>query len=176
MVYFWRMTGALMLQPAAYEDVEADPSSLWQSALTVLLSSLAAGIGIVRFAHGNWTAIGFVVTVAFMAWMLWSLVTYQIGARILPTPQTDVTFGQLLRTIGLASAPGVFRVAGLIPRYTTAVFAVTSIWMLAAMVVAVRQALDYQSTTRAFAVCALGWILALSFAIGLGIFFGPQLS
>ena len=34
-----------------------------------------------------------------------------------------------------------------------------TIWMLVAMVVAVRQALDYHSTYRAIGVCLLGWIV-----------------
>jgi hypothetical protein len=33
------------------------------------------------------------------------------------------------------------------------------LWMLAAFVVAVRQALDYQSLGRAAAVCAIGWVV-----------------
>jgi hypothetical protein len=50
------------------------------------------------------------------------------------------------------------------------VFLVASIWMLVAMVIAVRQALDYKSTLRAIGVCAIGWviqalILALMFAV-----------
>jgi hypothetical protein len=48
--------------------------------------------------------------------------------------------------------------------------------MLAAMVVAVRQALDFTSTARAVAVCALGWVLALAIALTLGLFFGPTVS
>jgi len=37
--------------------------------------------------------------------------------------------------------------------------------MLVAMVVAVRQALDYQSTLRAIGVCVIGWVIqAIIFA------------
>jgi hypothetical protein len=48
--------------------------------------------------------------------------------------------------------------------------------MLIAMVVAVRQALDYQSTARAVAVCALGWALSIGIAIVAQLFFGPTVS
>jgi predicted MFS family arabinose efflux permease len=48
--------------------------------------------------------------------------------------------------------------------------------MLAAMIVAVRQALDYKSTARALAVCGVGWALAIAIAVGLGLVFGPTLS
>ena len=33
------------------------------------------------------------------------------------------------------------------------------VWMLVAMVIAVRQALDFQSTYRAIGVCLIGWII-----------------
>jgi hypothetical protein len=48
--------------------------------------------------------------------------------------------------------------------------------MLAAMVVAVRQALDYRSTAKAVAVCLLGGILAATIALVLGFFLGPTVS
>ena len=35
----------------------------------------------------------------------------------------------------------------------------TALWMLAAMVVAVRQALDYESTGRAIGVCVVGFLV-----------------
>jgi hypothetical protein len=92
----------------------------------------------------------------------------------LPVARTQADVGQLLRTIGFATAPGILRVAGVIPGTTTVVFAATAVWMLVAMIVAVRQALDYASTARAVAVCALGWALALGLAFGIGILFAPS--
>ena len=94
----------------------------------------------------------------------------------MPGPQTRSSVGELLRTIGFASAPGCLRVLGIVPGATIPVFAVTAIWMLAAMAVAVRQALDYQTTARAVAVCVLGWVLAIALAIALGLMFGPTLT
>jgi hypothetical protein len=81
-----------------------------------------------------------------------------IGTRLLPTAQTHADWKQLLRTTGFASAPGLIRVAGLIPLIGWFVYLIAGIWMLAAFVVAVRQALDYTSTLRAVGVCVLGWI------------------
>jgi hypothetical protein len=47
---------------------------------------------------------------------------------------------------------------------------VTSVWMLVAMVIAVRHALDYKSALRAVGVCCVGWIVQiLILAILLGI-------
>jgi predicted MFS family arabinose efflux permease len=40
----------------------------------------------------------------------------------------------------------------------------------------VRQALDYEHTSRAVAVVVLGAALALTVALGLGLLFGPTVS
>ena len=82
----------------------------------------------------------------------------------------------MLRTLGFAATPGLLRVFGVIAPAAIPVFVLSAVWMLAAMVVAVRQALDYTNTTRAVAVCVLGWALAIVMAIGLGLLFGPTLS
>jgi hypothetical protein len=53
----------------------------------------------------------------------------------------------------------LIRVFGIIPGLTALVFSVAGIWMLIAMVIAVRQALDYKSTWRAIGVCVIGWVI-----------------
>lgn len=170
-----RVTGAALLNPAIYEEVEADRAATVQAMGVVALSSLAAGIGALGISSARITALGGISLLAFAVWGIWALLTLQIGTRILPSPRTQADMGQLLRTLGFATAPGIFRIAGIIPGTTTIVFAVTAVWMLMAMIVAVRQALDYTSTARAFAVCALGWVLAIGMAAGIGIFFSPPL-
>ena len=94
----------------------------------------------------------------------------------MPEPQTRVDVGELLRTIGFASTPGLLRVFGIIPGVAIPAFVISSVWMLFAMVIAVRQALDFRSTARAIGVCVLGWMLAIAMAVALGLFFGPTVS
>jgi hypothetical protein len=174
--YLQRLVGAAALDSAIYEEVEADQSATTQAFATVLLSSLAAGLGARGFGGDTVGHIAFMSTIALLSWAAWAVVTFEIGVRIMPEPQTQSNVGELLRTIGFATAPGCLRVLGVLPGLTIPVFAVTAIWMLAAMIVAVRQALDYQSTARAVAVCGLGWVLAITIAIVLGMTFGPSLS
>ncbi len=165
-----------MLNAATYEEVEADRGAVAQSAAVVLLSSLAAGFGARGFGASHPVDVALYAGISLVAWMMWAALTYQIGASLLPESQTRADVGELLRTIGFASAPGLLRIFGLAPGLTTVVFAVSAVWMLAAMIVAVRQALDYTGTGRAIAVCTLAWSLALIFAVALGIFVGPQVS
>ena len=170
-----RLTGAALLNSAIYEEVESDRAATMQAMGVVALSSLAAGVGVLGLTSARITTLAGISLLAFAVWGVWALLTLQIGTRIFPSPRTQADLGQLLRTIGFATAPGILRLAGLIPGTAAVVFAVTAIWMLMAMIVAVRQALDYTSTARAFAVCAIGWALALGFTIAIGIFWSPPL-
>jgi hypothetical protein len=163
-----RMILSAKLDAGVYEEVEADRTALGQAMTVVILSSVAAGIGTVQQTGTGGILVGTVM--ALLGWFVWAGLTLVIGTRILPEPQTRADYGQLLRTIGFASAPGVTRILGIIPGVTTIVYFAAGIWMLAAMVVAVRQALDYRSTWRAVGVCLIGWIvqalfIALIFAI-----------
>jgi hypothetical protein len=174
--FLQRVIGAMALDAAVYEEVEADQGGTGQAMIVVLLSSLAAGIGARGLGGTTISNIAFVSIVSLIGWVAWALVTFEIGRRILPEPQTRVDVGELLRTIGFATSPGLLRVFGILPRVTLPAFAITSVWMLLAMIVAVRQALDYTSTGRAVAVCLIGWLLAIGLAIGLGLLFGPTVS
>ena len=107
---------------------------------------------------------------AIIAWFIWAFITYFIGTRLLPGPQTKADYGEMLRTIGFSSSPGLIRVLGIIPGLTSIIFILAAVWMLIAMVIAVRQALDYEGTLRAVGVCVVGWviqvaILALLFSV-----------
>ena len=174
--FLQRLIGAAALDSAIYEEVEADRAATGQALTVIILSSLAAGVGARGLGGATLPNAAFFALVSLMAWGAWALLTLQIGGRLLPEPETNVDVGELLRTTGFAAAPGILRVFGLLPGVTIPVFVITAVWMLAAMVVAVRQALDYRSTGRAIAVCVLGWALAIAFAVALGIFFGPGLS
>ena len=171
-----RLFGAAALDAAIYEEIEADRSATPQAMLVVVLSSLAAGIGASGLGGVSAANALLVSAIALIAWAAWALVIFEIGARLMPEAQTRVDVGELMRTIGFASAPGMIRVFGIIPSVTIPAFAIAAIWMLLAMIVAVRQALDYTSTARAVAVCGLGWALAIAIAVALGLFFGPTVS
>lgn len=171
-----RLVGASMLEAATYEELEADPRATSQALVVVLLSSVSAGLGARGFGMHGLSTVVFFAAVALMAWVAWSLVIYQVGVRLLPAADTRADLGELLRTMGFATAPGILRVVGAVPGLTTAVMVITAVWMLAAMIVAVRQALDYGTTRRAVIVCVLGWLFAIAFVFLFGVLFAPRLS
>jgi len=151
-----RMIRAAKLDAALYEEVEADRGALGQATLVVVLSSLCAGVGSVHRAGQIGAVAGTLAALA--GWYIWAFLTYWIGTKLLPEAHTRADYGELLRTIGFASAPGVIRIAGVVPGLDGAAFFAAAVWMLAAMILAVRQALDYTSTLRAVGVCLIGWL------------------
>ena len=131
-----RMLRAAKLDVQLYEEVEHDEGALGQATTVVVLSAVAAGIG--SLGIGGLTGLVSGTLAALFGWYVWAFLTYYIGTRLLPEPQTRADHGQLLRTIGFASAPGLIRVAGIIPGLGAIVFSVAGIWMLVATVIAVR--------------------------------------
>ncbi|MFQ6091751.1 MAG: YIP1 family protein [bacterium] len=152
-----RIIRAAKLDVNLYEEVEADKGAMGQAMGVVVLSSVAAGIGTIATRGVAGIMIGAIS--ALISWYIWAYLTYLIGTKLLPEPQTRADPGELLRTIGFASSPGLIRVLAIIPGLVGIVFLVASIWMLVTMVIAVRQALDYTSTLRAVGVCFIGWIV-----------------
>lgn len=162
-----RLIRAAKLDINLYEEVEADKTALGQAMGVVVLSSIAAGIGAMVFKRPMTLVIA--VLGALIGWYIWAFLTYWIGTKLLPEPQTKADVGELLRTIGFSSSPGLIRILGIIPALRGIVFSVASIWMLIAMVIAVRQALDYKSTGRAVGVCLIGWLILLAVSLLFGL-------
>lgn len=160
-----RMIGAARLSPATYEEVEADKSALGQAMLVVALSAAAAGVGEIGdkgLLRPIASAFG-----ALIGWYIWAVLTWFIGTKLLPESTTQADIGQLLRTTGFSAGPGIIRIFAFLPMLGGFIRIVAGVWMLSSMVVAVRQALDYQATWRAVLVCVIGF--AVNVAIGVAI-------
>ena len=165
-----RIIRAAKLDVHLYEEVEADKGAMGQAMAVVVLSSIAGGIGTPAGLGLGGILIGTIA--ALVAWYIWAFLTYFIGTKLVPEPQTKADIGELLRTIGFSSSPGFIRVLGIIPFLRGLVFLVAGVWMLVAMIIAVRQALDYQSTLRAVGVCIIGWIAQAAVLMLLFYFLG----
>jgi hypothetical protein len=160
---FNRMFRAAQVKPALYEEVEADATATGQALLVVALTSIAAGIGtgFGALSAGGTTeffyGLLFGLAGSIAGWLVWALFAYIFGVSILKGPKTSSTWGELLRTMGFASSPGVLRIFGFIPGLGSIIVLVASVWTLVATVVAIRQALDF-STWRAILTALIGWI------------------
>ena len=155
-VFVNRIIRACKLDTTLYEEVEADKSATLQAALVVVLSSLAAGVGALSLGASNFLM---APVLSLVSWYIWAYLIYLIGAKLFPEPGTKADHGELLRTIGFSSAPGLIRIFGFTPELMTITYIGAGIWMLVAMVIAVRQALDYESTWRAVGVVVIGFLV-----------------
>ena len=169
-VFINRIIRACKLDVSLYEEVEADKSATLQAALVVVLSSLDAGVGALSLGASNFLM---APILSLVSWYVWAYLIYIIGVKIFPETNTKADHGELLRTIGFSSAPGLIRIFGFTPDLMTITFLGGGIWMLVAMVIAVRQALDYESTWRAIGVVVIGFLVQAIILIILLRIFGP---
>ncbi len=156
-----RMVRAAKLDVSLYEEVEADDGATLQALLVVVLANVATAIGTWGMSTGGNPLQALVG--ALVGWALFAASIYLVGAKLMASETTDASVPQLLRTIGFAASPALLNVVGIVPLLGIIVVPITCVWVLAATVIAVRQALDYTSTARAIAVCILGVVV---FAIG----------
>lgn len=175
-LFIRRFIGALMLDAGAFEDIESDRRA-GASAVLVIAMACAAG----AFAGRSVSAAGspgFAIAMAIMLgwWVVWAMLITAIGTRLLPELQTRSNPSELLRSIGFAAAPGSFYVFAAMPAVAIFVFVLVSLWMIAATVIAVRQALDYTTTWRAIAVCVVAWLLSFGLIAAISTVFTRPVS
>ena len=170
-VFVNRIIRACKLDVSLYEEVEADKNATLQAALVVVLSSLAAGVGAISMGSSNFLL---APILSLISWYIWAYLIYLIGVKLFPEANTKSNHGELLRTIGFSSAPGLIRIFGFTPELMSITFIGAGIWMLIAMIVAVRQALDYESTWRAIGVVIIGVLVQAIILIMLLRIFGQS--
>tara|TARA_Y100000817_G_C16589642_1_gene425737 strand:- start:38 stop:604 length:567 start_codon:yes stop_codon:yes gene_type:complete len=171
MNYFQRLKKAIFLDVAFYEEVEKDKKFNDQAMMTVVLVSVVQGFMIAGFAP---IALVQGILGSLIRFLIWAFFIAFVGTRILPEPETESNTGELIRTLGFAYAPGLLVVFKIFPIISTFIDPVVTILQLAAMTIAVRQALDFNSTVRAVGVCIVAFILmivALTLFIGFTAFF-----
>ena len=168
MSYAERIYKAIMLDVEFYESVEADKSLTRQAMMTVALVAIVQGFVVAGITAPIALAQGVLGSV--IRWFLWAFFIAFVGTKILPEPETESNTGELLRTLGFAYAPGLLVVFQFIPLIGGLIDPLVVILQLAAMTVAVRQALDFSSTVRAVGVCIVAFIVML-LALSLFILF-----
>ena len=153
-----RMRGAALLDVATYEEVEHDEQATGQAAVVVLVVAICSAIGAIW--RGGAGIIAGPIT-AIVGWLVWAGITYLIGDKMLGG---TATWGELLRTLGFAQAPGVLMIFGIIPILGGLVRMLVAVWLLVTGVVAIRQALDF-STGKAIVTALLGWLALVLLAM-----------
>ncbi len=176
--YADRLRGALMLDARTYRDVEQDTNANGQAALTVVLAALAAGIGYILSRDLVQNVIGTALS-SLLQWVIFSFVAYYVGASLFSTGQTSVTPGQVLRTIGFAQAPKLLLIVAVVPLLGWIVGLIVFFWFLAAAIVALREAFEFDTgraigtgLVAAVAIAIVDIVLSIVFGIGSALFGG----
>ena len=156
-----RFFRAAKLDVSLYQEIVEDGGAMNQALIVVFIYSMASAYGTFGRTGATGTNIGMITTL--LGWYVWAFSTYIIGARILPETQTKPDRKALMRTLGFASAPGVLRVLGFVQGLGLTILLIAAIWMVAASTVGVKQALSYESTSRAMGVCIIGLIISAVF-------------
>jgi len=169
-----RMIRAARVDVALYNEVEADLNATSQALTVVIISSVAAGVGAaiggaIR-GQANLIIGGLIggIVAALLGWLVWSFVMYFVGTRMFGG---TATYGELLRTTGFATSPGVLRILSFIPVIGGIISLVVGIWMIVTGFVAVREALDI-STGSTVATIIVGIIAELIVFLVVGLVLG----
>lgn len=115
--------------------------------------------------------IGGVVT-AFIGWLIMAALTYFVGTKLFGG---TADMGEMLRTLGFAQSPGILAILGIIPILGRLVVFVVAIWQLVTAVIAIRQALDFD-TGKAIATAVIAWLVVwVVIAAIMALIFGTAL-
>ena len=155
-----RMLRASMLDAHVYEEVESDSSAIVQAVLIVVVVAVARGVATLSVTD-NILGIAFGIIAGLLSWAVWAFITYFVGTKLLKTEETESSWGELARVTGFAQSPGILFLIAVVPVVGTWILPVVSLWQLAAMVVGIRQALEYTSTFRAIGVVLIGFVAVI---------------
>jgi hypothetical protein len=158
-----RVVGALKLDANTFEDIERDPTAMGQAVGIIALASLASNLG--QVWHFGFAQMLIGVCSSLVGYLFWALVVWLAGTKLMPDPATKADFPETFRTIAFAASPGLIGVVTIVPVLGWALMILLTpiilIWSMIAMVVAVRQVLDYSDTFKAVIVVLIGFVVYL---------------
>ncbi len=169
MTFGERVVGAMKLEANAFEDVERDVTAMGQAVGVIALYAVSSGIAWIRYNGLSGIITG--VIAALIGYAVWAAIVWIVGTKVMPEPATKADFPETLRVIGFAAAPGLLCFIGIIPILGWLIGLAIWLWMIAAMVVAVRQVFDYSTTGKAIVVVIIGFIVNVIVSVILGIMF-----
>jgi hypothetical protein len=164
-----RVVGAMSLKASTFQEIEHDTTAMGQAAGVIVLAAVSTGIGNVYYGGVSGIVSGIIMSL--IGYAVWSLVVWLVGTKVMADPATKADFPETFRTIAFAAAPGVLGIVTIIPILGWLLLFVLWLWQIAAMVVAVREVLDYTDTIKAVIVVVIGWLIQLVVIAILGMMF-----
>lgn len=157
-IFLNRYFRAVKLDVSLFQEIIEDPKTFNQALIVVFIYSMTSAWGTFGRSGATGNNIGMITTL--VGWYVWAFSTYMVGARILPEAGTEPDRKTILRVMGFACAPGALRLLAFIPGFGLMILFIAVAWMVAAATVGVKQALNYESTSRALGVCIIGLVIS----------------
>ena len=161
-LFLYRIYRSIKIEPEVFDEIQKDKNATLSAAIVVLLSSAAAAIGA---SHLGVASFFLAPILSLISWFVWAYIVYFVGVKLFPEEKTKTTHFALLRAIGFSSAPGIIRILGFNSDLMSVTFIGSAFWMLACMVVAVRQTLNFKSLWRALGVVIAAWFVQAFFLL-----------
>lgn len=154
-----RVVGAMRLDANTFEEIERDPTALGQAVGVIVLAAVSTALG--NIWYGGLSGIIWQIVASLIGYAVWALIVWLVGTKLMPDPQTKADLPETFRVVGFAAAPGLLGIVTIIPILGWLLLFVIWLWQIAAMVIGVRQVLDYTSTGKAAAVVIIGFVINL---------------
>lgn len=164
-----RVVGAMTLKASTFQEIEHDPTAMGQAVGVIVLAAVSLGLG--NLFWGGLTGLVSGIITSLIAFGVWAVAVWLIGTKVMPDPATKADLPETFRTIAFAASPGVLGIITIIPILGWLILFGIYLWQAAAMVVAVREVLDYTDTMKAVIVVVLGFLAYLVVAVMMGMIF-----
>lgn len=164
-----RVVGAMKLDANTFEEIERDPTAIGQAAGVIVLAAVSTALGWVYYNGLSGILSG--ALLSLVGYAVWALIIWLVGTKVMPDPATKADFPETFRTVGFAAAPGILGIVTIIPVLGWVLWLLLWLWQVAAMVVAVRQVLDYSTTGKAVIVVVIGFLVNLAVSLLLSMLF-----
>ena len=152
-----RVVGAMTLNAATFQEIENDPTAMGQAVGVIALAAVSMGLGWIFYS--GLTGIVWNILSSVVAYAIWAVFIWLFGTKVMPDPATKADFPETFRTVAFAVAPGLLGIITIIPLLGWLLYFAIVLWQLAAMVVAVREVLDYTDTVKAVIVVVIGMVM-----------------
>jgi Yip1 domain len=164
-----RVVGAMKLDANTFEEIERDPSAIGQAAGVIVLAAVSTALGWVYY--NGLSGILSTALMSLIGYAVWAVIIWLVGTKVMPDPATKADFPETFRTIGFAASPGILGIVTIIPVLGWILWLLLWLWQVVAMVVAVRQVLDYSTTGKAAIVVVIGFLVNIAISIFLSMIF-----
>lgn len=172
-----RIIGAFTFRKGVYAEVEKDTTFTTTAWILVVVVAFLSQLGSQASSNLVGWLVGAVVGTIFavIAFAVGALVINWVGRAVF---NADVTFEELVRTLGLAYVWQVVGIIGALAAFSTAlsclltpVMIIASILMMIAWFVATKEALDLE-WVQTIVTVILGWIAVIVITVVAGIVLG----